>query len=135
MNAAHSTLPRIVLAVPSPDRSVHRGRPTARRRRCRRFSMGLVYGRRFPNRHEPPPTRRLFARPIPRNSRGRMDRHSLPHDRTHRCPACRRLLGVQTGPSLHIRRRDSEILVVGRAELRCRCGAVTVVITSPVSPR
>jgi predicted dithiol-disulfide oxidoreductase (DUF899 family) len=64
-----------------------------------------------------------------------MDRHSLPHDRTHRCPACRRQLGVQTGPSLHIRRRDSEISVVGRAELRCRCGAVTVVITSPVSPR
>jgi hypothetical protein len=53
----------------------------------------------------------------------------------HRCPTCGRLLGLQTGASLHIKRKDFEGHVEGRALLRCRCGVQTVVVTvPPVAP-
>jgi hypothetical protein len=52
----------------------------------------------------------------------------------HRCPACRRLLALQTAASLHIKRKDFEGHFEGRAALRCRCGRVTVLVTRP-APR
>jgi hypothetical protein len=48
----------------------------------------------------------------------------------HRCRSCGRLLGIQTGSSLHIKRKDFEGHVVGRVHLRCRCGATTVLATA-----
>ncbi len=52
------------------------------------------------------------------------------HGIAHRCPSCGRLLCLQTGSSLHIKRKDFEGHVVGRVHLRCRCGATTVVATA-----
>jgi hypothetical protein len=54
-----------------------------------------------------------------------------PHGVPHRCPSCRRLLGLQTGSSLHIKRKDFEGHIVGRVQLRCRCGVTTVLATGP----
>ena len=48
---------------------------------------------------------------------------------SHRCPSCNRLLGLQTGPSLHIKHKDFHVALEGRASLRCRCGVFTVVVT------
>jgi hypothetical protein len=58
----------------------------------------------------------------------------LPRPRScvpHHCASCGRLLGLQTGASLHIKRKDFEGHVEGRARLRCRCGVLSVVITIP----
>ena len=54
-------------------------------------------------------------------------RHGVPH----RCPSCARLLGLQTGSSLHIKRKDFEGHIVCRGHLRCRCGVTTVLATDP----
>jgi hypothetical protein len=54
---------------------------------------------------------------------------------SHRCGHCGRLLGLQTGSSLHIKHKAFEAICEGgRANLRCRCGVVTVVITLPCGP-
>ena len=57
--------------------------------------------------------------------------HHSPDITVHRCTTCRRLLALQHGQSLHIKRKDFEGHVEGRATLRCRCGLVTVVTPSP----
>jgi hypothetical protein len=62
-----------------------------------------------------------------------MNCHSPPRPALvrHHCESCGRLLGLQTGSSLHIKRKDFEGHVEGRARLRCRCGVMTLVVTVP----
>jgi hypothetical protein len=53
----------------------------------------------------------------------------------HHCGSCGRLLGLQPGSSLHVKRKDFEgRFEAARANLRCRCGVVTVVVTVPCVP-
>jgi len=51
----------------------------------------------------------------------------------HLCRRCARLLGMQRGTSLFVKFKECEWVMEGRAELRCRCGLVTVVVTVPIT--
>ena len=51
----------------------------------------------------------------------------------HLCRQCARLLGMQRGPSLFVKFKECEWVMEGRAELRCRCGLITVVVTVPIT--
>jgi hypothetical protein len=62
----------------------------------------------------------MSATPTPR-------RNSTPH----LCVGCGRLIALQYGHALHVKYKDFHGIVEGRADLRCRCGLVTVVVTVP----
>jgi len=63
MKPSHSAHARIDLNVRSHDLGMRRGRHAARRRRCRRSSTGVVYGRRFPDRTTSTPRRSSHRAP------------------------------------------------------------------------
>jgi hypothetical protein len=67
--------------------------------------------------------------PYPLPTSPPMPSTSPPQARGIRCSSCGRLLCLQIGASLHIKRKDFEGGVVGRVDLRCRCGVSTVVVT------
>jgi hypothetical protein len=54
---------------------------------------------------------------------------------SHVCRGCQRLIALQYGSSLHVKFKQFEGIVEGRADLRCRCGLVTVVVTVPTVSR
>jgi hypothetical protein len=144
----HTT--QTTLASVAPSHRVHaRARTASRHPRRHRASPGVVYGRRFSdprtstapagkpglaaNGDEPPPPRRHDSTP-PSSTLDLLMHSSHSHRGVpHHCESCRRLLALQTGTSLHIKRKDFEGHVEGRASLRCRCGLVTVVVTTPAS--